>query len=119
MTLFETGRFTMASGQIGWWKIECDALTDDDWNTLALMARDILPPYGDVVGVPRGGLKFASALRHFATGGPRLVADDVYTTGKSLGAFMEPEDIGCVAFARSPTPQNIFPVFLLSQRRTT
>jgi hypothetical protein len=67
VSLFQLGDFTLASGASSLWKIECDALTPEDWQALAQMAVEILPPFGEVVGVPRGGVPFADALRPFVT----------------------------------------------------
>ena len=83
MSLFQLGDFKLASGEKSNFKIECDVLSDDDWEALAAMAAELLPTFLDVVGVPRGGLKFAAALRHYAKAGdhPVLIADDVWTSG--------------------------------------
>ena len=64
-TLFQTGDFTLRSGVQSAWKIECDALTLEDWRGLAAMAVERLPPFGRVEGVPRGGLPFADALQGY------------------------------------------------------
>lgn len=85
MNLFRSGDFTLHSGGMSTWKIDCDALSDKDWDTLAIMAVEILPPFGRVIGIPKGGLKFADALRaHCTLGDPTLIADDVVTTGRSM-----------------------------------
>lgn len=107
MSLFTRGDFKLASGRQSSWKVECDALTPEDWDTLALLAALVVGPFGSVVGVPRGGLPFADALRPLATHGPRLVCDDVLTTGGSLLTLMEPGDIGVVAFARGALPPSV------------
>lgn len=111
-SLFQRGDFTLASGQRSCFKIECDALTDEDWSTLALMLAERLPEFHEVVGVPRGGLPLADALREHRTldkDGPLLVVDDVWTTGGSMRRFTENyhpdlEWIAAVAFARNPVP---------------
>lgn len=108
MGLFQTGDFILASGQKSRWKIEADALTSDDWAGLAAIAAELLPPFGAVLGVPRGGLPFARALERYVTSGPTLVADDVFTTGGSMRRFIAERRLtnyaGLVAFARS-TPE--------------
>lgn len=119
--LFQIGDFTLASGQKSSWKIECDALTKDDWAALALMLVERLPePFSLVLGVPRGGLPFADALRHYtANEGYVLVVDDVWTTGRSMQRYID-ADVQrvethrikrAVAFARSPTPPGVVALF--------
>ncbi len=38
MSLLRLGTFAAHSGQSLTWKIECDALTDDDWTAIAALA---------------------------------------------------------------------------------
>lgn len=91
------------------WKLECDALTRADWDTLALMAVDVLPPFGSVFGVPRGGVPFAESLARYTTCDPDhpiLIAEDICTTGGSMeryrGSLPETDRryIGVCVFAR-------------------
>ncbi len=119
--LFVAGDFTSHSGATLHWKIECDALTLADWEGAARIAVDYLPPFGDVYGIPRGGLLFAAALLKYVTEGPMLVVDDVLTTGASfrdarteLATWVPvPESIGVVLFARGPCPDWVRPIFSL------
>ena len=116
MHLFRTGAYTLSSGIKSDFKIECEALQDKDWRTLALIyARDHF--FKDVIGIPSGGMRFAEALKEFCitwNGAlPILVADDVWTTGKSLEKLktrVNGEVIGVVAFARSETPDWVTPI---------
>lgn len=84
--LFQRGEFVLNSGAVSGWKIECDALTDADWDGVAAMARQLVPQFSAVTGVPRGGLKLEERLKPFATPGtgPHLIVDDVLTTGGSM-----------------------------------
>lgn len=86
ITLFQQGDFTLNSGAKSTWKLECDALTDADWDGVAAMVRLLVPQYRTVIGIPRGGLKLAERLRPHAIAGPLpiLVVDDVLTTGGSM-----------------------------------
>jgi hypothetical protein len=79
--------FKRASGSMSDWKIECEALTANDWEALAVMAVALLPPFGRVAGVPRGGVPFADALRRYTdpnSWSVVLIAEDVVTTGASM-----------------------------------
>ena len=98
-------------------RIDCDFLTRGDVKTLAYMAAMMLPRFGPVVGVPRGGLLFAEAMRPYASYGPPLIVDDVLTTGGSIErarlkqGFVLGEPIGRVIFARGPCPDWVYPLF--------
>lgn len=115
MNLFQTGNFTLRSGFKSRWKIECDSLTDGDWEALALMASEILLPFGFVEGVPRGGLPFAKALRSFVTPSSMtlLICEDVVTTGGSMDRHRDGRSltIGVCVFARGPVPAWVTPLF--------
>lgn len=104
--LFQTGRFTLASGEWSCFKIECDALSDKEIWALASLLKDVLPRYGQVEGVPTGGERLASAMRgwSYGSGHPTLIVDDVYTTGGSIEAHRAGRRnvIGAVLFARRP-----------------
>lgn len=86
MTLFQLGDFTLNSGAASKWKLECDALTDDDWKALAEMVYQMVGSFYLVEGVPRGGLKLAEHLKPFssAVASHHLIVDDVLTTGGSM-----------------------------------
>jgi orotate phosphoribosyltransferase len=127
MALFQLGDFTLRSGAQSAWKIECDALTPDDWAALARMAFEILPPFCTAAGVPRGGVPFAKALEHYSTGNgihPVLVAEDVCTTGGSMEKFRadlttktEGGVIGVCVFARQRMwPDWVRPLFAFNVR---
>ncbi len=109
--LFVKQSFAMHSGSVGQWKIECDALSTIDFDALAFMLSEILPPFGRVYGIPRGGTKLAHSMRPYLTSGPLLVVDDVLTTGSSMKRHMQDDDFGAVIFARGPCPPNITPLF--------
>jgi hypothetical protein len=129
---------TLHSGARSAFKIECDALTDEEITTFAGLILGLVGVFGRVVGVPRGGLRIATALDPFCiTQGigrhPPLIVDDVLTTGQSMerarlqladeiGGFSEIKGAvleikGAVLFARGPCPAWVTPVFTLSAPR--
>jgi hypothetical protein len=110
MSLFQHGEFTLHSGSISDYKIECEALTPSDWDALARIIKVRIPAFGAVYGVPRGGVPLQEALTPFATGNeldPVLIVDDVYTTGASMREAAKQSRwngpvLGVVVFAREP-----------------
>lgn len=120
--LFQTGEFTLHSGQKTNFKIDCDALSDSDIASIARMLVDRLAPFGEVEGVPQGGLRLANELRKYALPGVQrkgwygatslLIVDDVFTTGMSMEEHRgwRPAQ-GAVIFAREDTPHWITPLF--------
>lgn len=105
MNLFQLGKFTSHAGNELDWKIECDALTDEDWDCLAKMISE-KTEFGSVYGIPRGGTKLANALEKYVNpkNPIRLVVDDVWTTGTSMRGVMKPGDMGFVVFSRQKIP---------------
>ena len=91
--LFQQQDFIGHSGKPLTWKIECDAIQDVEWATIAHMIQELEKrPFGEVVGIPRGGLKLSGPLEKYATGkdeDPLLIVDDVMTTGGSFKDFLE------------------------------
>lgn len=107
MALFQLGNFTLHSGKRSSWKVDCDALTDRDWQALAfIISRQV--KFSSVIGVPRGGLKLASNLNKYCQlGYPTLIVDDVLTTGASMEEVKKQiagDAIGYVVFARGKCP---------------
>lgn len=121
MNLFQRGNFTLHSGEKSKWKIECDALSWEDWDTLAMMIVERTRPllFAKVIGVPRGGLKLARALMPYQVikSGPTLVVDDVLTTGNSILEVVQGQLGPCIAwvvFARGVCPPGINALFRMS-----
>lgn len=123
MNLFQRGNFLLHAGTSSNWKIDCDALTDDDIETCAfLIAEDMLSlgGFGRVLGIPRGGLRLARALEKYADPEDHylLVVDDVLTTGKSMNEILRKEKgVGYVIFARGPLPPGVHALFSWTRRR--
>ncbi len=113
MDLFKLGEFKSHSGDTLQWKIDCDALTVEDWSCLAWMIFDKVGKFGEVEGVPKGGLILEALLTFYIyEPGPLLIVDDVLTTGNSMEEHRNGRDaIGAVVFARGPCPDWITPIF--------
>jgi hypothetical protein len=92
MALFKDGVFTAHSGLTLDWKVDCDALTDDD---LGCIARLVTQRYDfrACYGIPRGGTRLASAILRRGTLNSHsttiLIVDDVYTSGASMRAMRD------------------------------
>lgn len=115
MSLFRLGDFKLHSGQESNWIIDCQALTDNDLKCLAHLGRALVGPFGNVIGIPTGGNRFANAMQKYSSIGPDLVVDDVYTTGISmLGMNFMSNEKGLVIFTRTRVvPGWITPIFTL------
>ena len=130
MNLFQLGKFALRSGP-STWKIECDALTDDDWDCLAPLTAENAKTFTHVYAADpksKNAIKFAAALKPYASvGGPRcaLVCDDVLTSGTTMSNAREDlmlkgswpnQIIGVVAFDRSrgKCPAWVLPLFVFT-----
>lgn len=103
--------FVLHSGDRSPFRINADALDDETLHACAAWLAEKLPPFGEVVGIPEGGLRLAKAMEAHATEGPVLIVDDVLTTGRSMETEREGHEIGAVLFARGPCPEWITPLF--------
>ncbi len=120
MGLFELGDFTSHSGKLLHWKIECESLTDDDWDCLAFMIQE-KQEFQEVIGIPRGGIPLAEALDKYKTfnmSAPLLIVDDVLTTGNSFlefdrGRGLCPYIVRWVVFSRIDPPNGINSLFTM------
>ncbi len=115
--LFRLGQFILNSGNKAEFKIEADALTNDDWECLAYLVSKMVVNFGFVEGVPRGGTKLAECLKRYITYGPLLIVDDVLTTGGSMDRHRNGRHaLGAVVFDRSAVrPGWISSLFVMSQ----
>ena len=122
MNLFKNENFVSAAGLNLNYKIECDALTDEDLEAIAAIVAPQLKPFWCVVGVPTGGARMVKFFEKYRTlewygeNFSALIVDDVWTTGKSLLEFKDREGWegsknwhGFVIFNRNvnPLPENI------------
>lgn len=111
--LFRSGVHILHSGAPSTWKIDCEALSDADLDTLAALIVERCGPFGAVEGVPRGGLRLMLALSPYISAGPLLIVDDVLTTGASLEAHRDGREAkGAVIFARGQWPSWVTPLFV-------
>lgn len=115
----------MHSGAQSDFKIECDALTDEDLETLAHLISSKFT-FFRIVGVPRGGTRLAEKLKPYTTekGGKLLIVDDVLTTGTSMeqakhshhrNLIATDQIVGVVVFARGKCPDWVHPIFDMSE----
>jgi hypothetical protein len=125
MNLFQLQKTILNSGKESDFKIECDALTDEDIECCAyLISKKV--KFWQVLGVPRGGLRLAKALEKYIDASARLtlVVDDVLTTGNSINDCVAShwdewpvnrrESKGFVIFARCKCPDWITPLFQMT-----
>lgn len=122
--LFQAGDFHLHSGGRSRFKIDCDALSDDDLRVLAEIVASRFS-FSAVTGIPAGGLRFAQHLKRLtpepnrnadALKLPILLVDDVWTTGASMREArdkMEPRlpVVGIVIFARGEVERWVHPLF--------
>ena len=122
MNLFMKKEFFMSSGGFSSFKIECEALSDEDIETIAFIISkkfkfSAVQEIGDS-HKPRLGI----ALQKYVDEDSkiRLIVDDVLTTGRTMeearySTWAEyPKDIkvlGVVIFARGECPDWITPIF--------
>ena len=121
--LFQEEDFIGHSGGQLHWKIEMDALEDEEWKCIARMIMEIeTRPFCSAIGIPRGGLKLSLYLNDYSTqdeNDPYLICDDVLTTGGSMDYFInqyfrnrKPQGyFGWVVFARTQPAEWIKPLF--------
>jgi len=115
VSLFQIGSFKLNSGLISPYKIDCDWLTDQDIDCLAMLLVSRVKPFSVAEGVPTGGMRLAKAMQRYANHGGLLIVDDVFTTGGSMtrqkaGRIAQ----GAVIFAREACPEWIVPLFRMS-----
>jgi hypoxanthine phosphoribosyltransferase len=113
----------MHSGGISNFKIECDAITEEDYKTLAKIISNKYK-FKEVYGVPRGGVLFENALKEFKSNDNNnlLIVDDVLTTGNSMQeAKIKFQDkqydsvFGVVVFSKGDLPDWIKAIFTLAK----
>jgi len=123
MDLFQKVDFISHAGIPMSWKIECDAITNKEWECLAKMIMEYQKePFRAAIGIPRGGSPLGFALNAYATDNPEhpfLIADDVYTTGTSFREFCEQEGhdqekvFQWVVFARKQPENSVRALFTM------
>jgi len=108
MDLFLNESFVSHAGINLDFKIDCDALSDGDLETIAKrISRHFI--FGKIYGVPRGGLRLAAALEQFRSPNceTTLIVDDVFTTGTSMEdarLTVGMDSVGVVIWARGNCP---------------
>lgn len=111
--------FTLQSGGVSRFKIECDALTEEDCHAAANWLLPSIGQFGEVIAVPSTGPTarwFADGFRPHATSGPLLIVDDVLTTGGSMEEARKGRVAkGAVIFTRGTLPWWVTALFALNQ----
>ena len=126
MTLFKRGKFTSHSGVELDFKIECDALTDEDIECVAEYIASKMNCRFMVQGIPRGGCRLADALKQYEdlqAPFQILIVDDVCTTCTSMEKAkaaqppqVHPSDVvGWVIFARTTPPDWVHAMFTMNE----
>lgn len=121
--LISKGKFKLYSGKESNFKIDCDALTDEDIECLAILIKERVGKYSFVYGISKGGFRIVKALEKYAEANrasPTLIVDDVLTTGSSMEQYKKqfPRLVkGAVIFARGKCPDWIIPVFQMTEKR--
>ena len=122
--LFMNGWFESSSGKRLDWKVECDALTDEDIECIASRIGATYV-FSKVVPVLTGGARLAKALENHClhSSDNILVVDDVLTTGRSIKRVMKrtrnkyktKEVFGVVIFDRSfePLPPDVDALWMI------
>lgn len=130
ITLFRTGNFILHSGERSNFKIDCDALTQDDYKSLAVLiaSKFIFHFAYAVAGGTNPSAKLVDELNRQCLSSETnmmLLVDDVLTTGRSMEEakdnlmydleLTESQIQGIVIFSRMKIPPTwIFPVFTLN-----
>ena len=108
----------MHSGDIGYFKIEFDALTKKDIDTIAFIISQKYT-FCKVFGIPTGAKRIEKALQKYISKNSEtmLIVDDVLTTGTSMNEAKSMFESsykyiqGVVIFARKKCPTWIDPIF--------
>lgn len=122
MNLFQRVDLVLHSGGRSDFKIECDALTDKDFKTIAYLIYKRYHPIRSAYGIPTGGKRLEMALKDYTVddkNGCTLIVDDVLTTGGSMEKFKnevisenyKDDCKGVVIFARRKCPEWVEPIF--------
>jgi len=119
--MFIKQKIKLHSGQISDFKIECDDLKYQDYETLAYLISKRYY-FNSVYGIPKGGDRLAMHLSGYINpdGTDILIVDDVLTTGDSMEdaksrltpkATSRDSFKGIVIFARGPCPYWVKSIF--------
>lgn len=127
MSLFKKTDWTMGSGGVAHYKINGEALTDEDFDALAFIVSEKLRTFANreksairtVYGATATGERFAKAFDPYVDswGSITLIVDDVLTTGTTMeNAKMRygvADALGVVIFARGNVPDWVKPIFTM------
>lgn len=115
--LFQKKEFLSHSGKKLKFKVDCDYLTQEEIDLFAEHIASLFK-FGNVEGVPTGGLRLAKSLeKHIIPNHETLlIVDDVLTTGKSMEEQRNGRKaVGVVLFCRTAEfPEWICPLWILN-----
>lgn len=111
------GRYRLSSGRESPLKIDCECLSEDDWQSLCDLALYFLSPFRTVEGVPTGGTYLADLLSgYWEPQGGLLIVDDVLSTGASMERQRAGRKAqGFVVFARNKPPDWVRALFIMPE----
>ena len=125
MSLFRAGIFKLFSGRSSDWAVNCDDLTDDDWDCIRNLILERHPNFSTVVGMTKNGKLLADLLNPFTTTGDVLLVDDVLNINlmqtqrlwyRTRMSYHSREVSGYVVFACMPCPSWVRALWQLDVR---
>jgi len=126
VSLFNKGIFHLFSGRTTDWVIDCNALSQDDWECIRNLVLERHPNFSHVAGVSTNGKRLADLLSSFCTNGDVLLVDDVLKVNvmhahrlyyRTRQEYHDRDVSGYVIFACVPCPTWVRALWQLDVRR--
>lgn len=128
MSLFQKGIFSLFSGRSAEWSIDCNTLSEEDWNCIAELILERCPNFSHVDCVADRGIRLRDLLAAHATTGDVLLVDDVLDIElmqkkrlwyRTRNEYHQKDVLGYVVFACLPCPTWIRALWQLDVRTDT